>query len=870
MKLDEKEISIYEVLKDRKFETSLITTYNVYFPFYEDVILRRLVAGGASHNVLLMDKGQLAECLRTPSLRPRKAGYEYTLIPMDFGGAFHPKIALFGERRKGMLFVGSHNMTISGFGINRELTTRISISAKDKSGVADARKAYKGILKCLSSQADLPSQCLEALQSITQFAPWLKGGGNDEGQDLQFFMTEPDGKSLWEGIREALPEKIQRISLLSPFFDSKLTFLSSIASELQVEEIFVGIDPETVDISKQDQLSGKIRFVDASQIYKNAGYLHAKAYMLEDYSGGHWFISGSANASKPAWLAEPSRRNVEAVILHRSDLATAEAKKLGIMDISTFPEVSELQWTDISVRLQKQKESREKNVPQQITGTAIYEDGQIYFPARLIKSASSLTVKIYDVYDDILAEISTYEMLENKAVISVPDSVDPSRMRFVSLSTNDNQHFMFYIHHSGYIERKLVSSHHAQFRASLESLSSENPDIEKLITTVEKIIFENPPEIPQNLRKEKAITAGTSKADNDSEEPKEIESLAIHLEETAVQKKRIRLMRSGDLGHLLDVLIHHLGIGIEKSRVVAKDTTDHLGRSEEEQVGMDDDDREEQPIKIEPTQIIKICHSKVRSLVNKMLKQLEKAANNTESDPVLPVVQLVAVLALLRELRLLDNKADWIPSGATLFPEKDRETLLLGSVKFLFGVSFHLLENALRELIDEPKDEISRLHGLLLWLARDCGKDLRLKYVLGETPEQKRDRILSQYQLLCLAPATAEDDVAREEAKNSISETTKPVYKADSTDWFQKHIRWGTELSKFTEHFTKLKTAEREPRAGDLVYNHRLDEPFLMVALGPRGSTTRVVNLERKDFEGAFLSSSLSVLDLPESLRGLR
>ena len=359
MKLDEKDVSIYEVLKDRKFEASLITTYNVYFPFYEDVILRRLTAGGSRHNILLVDKKQLTECLNTPSLRPRKAGYEYTLIPVDFGGAFHPKIALFAARRKGMLFVGSHNMTISGFGINRELTTKIEISVKDKSGIADARQAYKSILSCLDSQPDLPSQCLGNLQSITQFAPWLKGAVDNTTRDIQLFMTDPAGESLWGNVRKVLPEKIRRVMLLSPFFDSKLNFLSTIVSELNIEEALVGIDPDTVDISKQQKLSEKIKFVDASLIYKQHGYLHAKAYLLEDYSGGLWLITGSANASYPAWLAGQSRRNIEAVILHRGDHAKSEAKKLGLLEIKTFPEVSELQWTDIGVRLQKQK-NREK------------------------------------------------------------------------------------------------------------------------------------------------------------------------------------------------------------------------------------------------------------------------------------------------------------------------------------------------------------------------------------------------------------------------------------------------------------------------------------------------------------------------------
>jgi len=76
-------ISILDVIKKGNFEASLITTFNAYLPFYEEVVLRHLVSAGCRHNVLLMDAGQFSDCLKTPSLRPCSAGYSYTLIPIS-------------------------------------------------------------------------------------------------------------------------------------------------------------------------------------------------------------------------------------------------------------------------------------------------------------------------------------------------------------------------------------------------------------------------------------------------------------------------------------------------------------------------------------------------------------------------------------------------------------------------------------------------------------------------------------------------------------------------------------------------------------------------------------------------------------------
>ena len=41
---------------------------------------------------------------------------------MKAGGSFHPKIIVLLGKKKGIAVVGSHNLTLAGFGSNRELT----------------------------------------------------------------------------------------------------------------------------------------------------------------------------------------------------------------------------------------------------------------------------------------------------------------------------------------------------------------------------------------------------------------------------------------------------------------------------------------------------------------------------------------------------------------------------------------------------------------------------------------------------------------------------------------------------------------------------------------------------------------------------
>ena len=83
-------ISIIEEIKKGGYEASLITTYNAYLPFYEEVVLRKLIGQGAQHNVVLMDA---AQCTYSVDHHPpRLAGRQYSLVPIASPGAFHPKV----------------------------------------------------------------------------------------------------------------------------------------------------------------------------------------------------------------------------------------------------------------------------------------------------------------------------------------------------------------------------------------------------------------------------------------------------------------------------------------------------------------------------------------------------------------------------------------------------------------------------------------------------------------------------------------------------------------------------------------------------------------------------------------------------------
>lgn len=107
-------LALLDLIRAGGYDASLITTYSISFDVYEQLVLRKLVGGGCRYNVVLADQQQVAAAWATPELRPSLAGSAYTLAPIRMAGAFHPKVWFLAGRKKALLAVGSHNLTLAG------------------------------------------------------------------------------------------------------------------------------------------------------------------------------------------------------------------------------------------------------------------------------------------------------------------------------------------------------------------------------------------------------------------------------------------------------------------------------------------------------------------------------------------------------------------------------------------------------------------------------------------------------------------------------------------------------------------------------------------------------------------------------------
>lgn len=813
-----KGISLLNEIKGGGYEASLIATFNAYLPFYEDVVLRKLRNQGARHNVLLMDATQFAQAI--VHYPPRLAGRYYSLLPMPSPGAFHPKMIFLVGKNRGALLVGSHNLTLAGFGFNRELTNLIQVrSREDNQSIALLQSTWRQILRWLDALEDSPRHLLDMVQKVGSFAPWLRQEPGPIPEDCRIISSQPDSHSLWDQFANVIQGTAKRVILTGAFFDAQFEFLQHIKNELRPKKINVGIDPKTVQIPGDQRLPG-FTFHNCSSLGptekggEQTGYLHAKAIVVQTFEGSIYLAVGSANPSAPAWMKPRLSGNTEMVIIRTGHGAEQVAKELRLVDIPNMPLLSELDW-QIAQKNWRRRIEGDENESFRV-GIALATKGGIVLECKDLKPVIQLVCDVLNAEKEILMT-SEATGKGSRFFLAIPDEIMAlaSFVRFV-LNKRDA---ICLIHHQGQVEEHARSGTQRRFREALASLSTDSPDLNTLIRCVDKIIFAKADDKDRSTIDKKFRKGSTNiKHGKDIAEGK---GLSVDIKDTRKTKQRYRLRQSDDLAYLLDVLIYHLRLDVANELDTLFEERDPKGRSEEEQVGAEDcDEKPEDGLTAEEIAVktLALCHSKVRTLVSRIIGQLDAFSTHKVLFEEI-ILRLTGVLALLRQIRNCDGKVTWIKPGQTAFPLKERSRLLESIVRNLFEdfISTHYSKD---ELFDA--DELARLRGLVIWLVWDSGMEPNTKESFFEPPEETSARMRSNAIMMALAQLVGGDEVVAEEARESIG----PLCSSDM-DWLNWVFSASHKLQDFLLKPTFRKTGQKAA-PGDIVVNTK------MPALGVR------------------------------------
>jgi hypothetical protein len=836
-----------EELRKGGYEASLITTFNAYLPFYEDVVLRRLMNAGMRHNVLVMDANQYSDALQTHP--PKFAGRQYTLAPLAMPGAFHPKLIFLTGKKKGLIIVGSHNMTLSGFGFNRELTNVVKIEGgQDLAGISIAASAWQALIDWIdASRKPLPAQILEMIHKFQDFAPWLDLNANTPPGNVTLLAGVPGKPALWDQLKAQITSEVTAVSLAGAFFDSRLSFIKRLQSELAPEKLNVAVDPETVQMPVKEMDIPGINFVRANQLgatsdseNTSAGYLHAKGLYFKSEQGESIFVSGSANPSTPAWLDEQGSGNAELMLLRRGEDTDQLALDLGFTEIESMPQLL----GEDRLKIAETWDSRSSDSQTtRRSGMAVVEDGQIFIDVGEMAPISKPTITLIGVDDLEIAQVTDIPLKPGKGISSFsPEQL--SKGMLIRLSEGTYQPIDCLLHHAGLVAEQSRTGVQRRFKEALLSLETDTPDIALLIDCIDKIVFSDSKSGQQGQSRFK-VRSGEDPETEDSGPS----TLAINVEDTKKKLTKKRLDYAGDFGFLLDALLYHLRVQGDKT----VESLDLRGRNEEEQVDSDDDDEGTTLPPQKRLELLDLCHAKVRLVVTRMIHQFQAYSDGKLTlDDVL--VRLLGVLAVMRELRRCDGRVVWIDKGKTTVPAKERLRLFEETLFTLFEGESSLLR--LEAMGDDFKhsDDVARLKGLLVWLAWDCGLSIDYHAGFMESPEKQDTRLKRNAMMLALAQSIESDSVVIDEARQSIGSLS-----TSELDWLKGLQQLMLQCDSVKLGDPSITWAENtDAKPGDIAVHTKLKNWDLRIVSANAGSQITLINLNRKKETKAFTSDVLT------------
>ncbi len=310
-----------------KFHSAIFTTYSINLYYFEQQVLPLFGSKGIHYVSVLADSAMLNNQLDAYSQLSETRKRNYALHGIQCNGAFHPKIIFLAGETTLLLLIGSGNLTSSGHGKNLEVWNAIYVDNKNDEKLGFVLQAWN-YLKGL--HIDLGKSSINKLKSIEENCTLLSDDDRislsdiynvDKHTKISFLSTQKGG-SLYSQLSKLLDkEKIDRITIMSPYYDVEGKFIELLNKNFKPSTINVILQEEFGAVPHKMKPNVNVNFYNWSDV-KNENvrqeYFHAKNILFE---GKHmkYLLSGSANASIAAFGSEQiSSVNQETCVLYQN------------------------------------------------------------------------------------------------------------------------------------------------------------------------------------------------------------------------------------------------------------------------------------------------------------------------------------------------------------------------------------------------------------------------------------------------------------------------------------------------------------------------------------------------------------------------
>jgi hypothetical protein len=545
-------------------------------------------------------------------------------------------------------------------------------------------------------------------------------------------------------------------------------------------------------------------------------------------------VTGSANPSVAAFFAAPGARNAEAVV---ADRRRGASDLLGIEALLDAPAVTATDWNAVT--------ARRKNAPSAIAGESrhicIATPTSTGFLAQeplrvglVLRGAGDMDEPVGDA------------VVREPGVVDAPEAVRDGA-RYLEERSADGHTFVV-VHRTEDIAKNLGGDTRKALRQALGALEEDPTQLEALLKLTEKVIFDSD-DVVRTTPLRPTMGPGGEQEAGHAPAP-----LALSAAGRKSSARRARSLASGDIVVLLDALMRRLGEGLTT-------TSSPRPRSEEEEIGADEEEGGELARQAPDFEVLATaCRGKVRRLIKRMEGQFELAAAPDRARR--GVVQLAAVLGVIRTLRFVEQRPEWKRMHHELVDREDEWNLLQSAALAVGWGPDALAPRAITEAGDDGFAELSMVIGLLAWLAWDVETDISVASRRGGLDGLEDEQWYALQLLAALATWLVDDAAAVSILQESVQRT--PHLRVDPERWLRVHLAALETFAIVSASPDYAGEVGRSVRPGDLVVLRSRELPRVRVVLdvspGRNGDKVVVFAPEATGSQRSFLASHVATL----------
>ena len=305
-------INILENLrKSKKYDIALLTTFNLELSFFERSILNKLYDNGTRKISIFADSKEYIKALN--EIEFSYIGNRYVVTPVEMNSSFHPKVILLLGKDKARLFVGSCNLTTSGYYINNEISNMIDYDIDHPNNLSLIQDAMSFFLE-LNERTDKRDN--ELIQKI-KLLPYYRVETNDNS-DRKFIHNI--NKSILEQSRELINGKVNKIDIAVPYYDPEVLALKEIQELYPDSKIKLYIQNERNTFPEKYKEQFEINLYNKFNDNESYHFYHGKVFRFIT-DNDSYVLYGSANCTNAAFTkATISGGNVECDLFARGKI----------------------------------------------------------------------------------------------------------------------------------------------------------------------------------------------------------------------------------------------------------------------------------------------------------------------------------------------------------------------------------------------------------------------------------------------------------------------------------------------------------------------------------------------------------------------